>query len=83
VVVIKGQPCTQDDWGRQFIKGLKKGEKACLETGGHKEALPVQPTKSEDYKNRKYICRKLREKRFADMTPNDLKKLELCVATGL
>jgi hypothetical protein len=82
-----GQACTQDDWTRQFLHGLKAGEQPCKIVGETKTVVPVPvksgiPVKSDDEKDWEYLCSKLREKKFSDMTPNDLDRLHLCLATG-
>jgi hypothetical protein len=79
-----GHPCTSEDWSRQFLKGLKAGEEPCGIVGETKSVVPL-PVKSEYEKEThywEYLCSKLRDKKLADLSQNDLDRLALCKASG-
>lgn len=72
-----GRGCAEGDWDRQFLHGRKPGEEECRVAGHSAQAVPVDP-RWQQQADCNVLRAYLRNKKFSDMTPNDLSDIEAC-----
>jgi hypothetical protein len=77
-----GHRCTEKDWDRQFLKGVKPGEEPCkiagLEEDGTVTIQDPDPPDHSSIEELKMNCVRLSRTPMSAMTPKDLDDWDFC-----
>ena len=83
-ITSSGDPCTSEEWQRQYSEGRKVDDPACSTN-----IAWINAKRSSDVSSRStpvdgmhYVCAKVRDMKFGDMSQNDLDRLDMCKAIG-